>query len=149
MKTARFLILLIALSMAPLSMAQLSFNTGDATLEAELNLLNDDAKKDLSTFKSNMATTLDVTKEKIQSLLDKAMEPAEIILSGRIADISGNSLDDVVKSYEANKDKGWGYIAKEMGIKPGSPEFHALKGKSKGGNKGGNGNSGNKGKGKK
>lgn len=149
MKTARFLILLIALSMAPLSMAQLSFNTGDATLEAELNLLNDDAKKDLSTFKSNMATTLDVTKEKIQSLLDKAMEPAEIILSGRIADISGNSLDDVVKSYEANKDKGWGYIAKEMGIKPGSPEFHALKGKGKSGNKGGNGNSGNKGKGKK
>jgi hypothetical protein len=27
----------------------------------------------------------------------------------------------------ANKGKGWGVIAKNLGIKPGSAEFHALK----------------------
>lgn len=126
--------------------AQISFNTGDASLEAELNLLNDNAKKDLTSFKSQIVSDFGLTKEKVQDLLDKSMEPAEIILSGRIADITGNSVDDVVKSYEANKDKGWGQVAKDLGIKPGSAEFHALKGKS---NKGkGNGNPG-KGKGKK
>jgi len=128
--------------------AQISFNTGDASLEAELNLLNDNAKKDLTSFKSQIVSDFGLTKEKVQDLLDKSLEPAEIILSGRIADITGNSVDDVVKSYEANKDKGWGQIAKDLGIKPGSPEFHALKGKSNKGKGKGNGNPG-KGKGKK
>jgi hypothetical protein len=32
-----------------------------------------------------------------------------------------------VPTYQASKGKGWGVIAKELGIKPGSPAFHALK----------------------
>lgn len=128
------------------SQAQLSFKTGDASLEAELNLLNDEAKKDLSSFKEQIVADFGVTKQTVQDLLDKALEPAEIILSGRIADVTGKSMNDVVTSYEKNKEKGWGQVAKDMGIKPGSPEFHALKGKSKNGK--GNGNSG-KSKGKK
>lgn len=133
-----------------LSFSQILFKTGDASLEAELNVLNDEAKKDLSSFKSKIVSDCGLTKEKVENLLDKSLEPAEIILSGRIADITGNSVEDVVKSYESNKDKGWGQVAKDLGIKPGSAEFHALKGKS---NKGkgkekGNGNPG-KGKGKK
>ena len=127
-----------------LSFSQISFKMGDASLEAELNVLNDEAKKDLSSFKSKIVSDFGLTKEKVENLLDKSLEPAEIILSGRIADITGNSVEDVVKSYESNKDKGWGQVAKDLGIKPGSAEFHALKGKS---NKG-KGNSG-KGKGKK
>jgi hypothetical protein len=43
----------------------------------------------------------------------------------------GKPIEEVVSTYEKNRDKGWGYIAQQMGIKPGSPEFHALKGKSK------------------
>lgn len=133
---------------ASFSFSQISFNTGDASLEAELNVLNDEAKKDLSTFKSQIVSDFGLTKQKVQDLLDKSLEPAEIILSGRIADITGNTVDNVVKSYEANKDKGWGQVAKDLGIKPGSPEFHALKGKSNKGKGKGNGNPG-KGKGKK
>ena len=68
----------------------------------------------------------------------------------------GSNIDDVIISYKKNKEKGWGVIAKEMGIKPGSPEFHALKGKTKtrkdkGKSEGkgkGNGNSKGKGNGK-
>jgi hypothetical protein len=33
----------------------------------------------------------------------------------------------VMATYESHKGKGWGVIAKELGIKPGSAEFHALK----------------------
>jgi hypothetical protein len=57
----------------------------------------------------------------------------------------------VVDVYKKNRGKGWGVIAKSLGIKPGSPEFHALKRgddlythKEKGKGKGGKG----KGKGK-
>jgi hypothetical protein len=53
-------------------------------------------------------------------------------------------FENVVETYSKNKGKGWGVIAKDMGIKPGSPEFHAMKKsmKSKGAKvgKGGSGN---------
>jgi hypothetical protein len=39
----------------------------------------------------------------------------------------GQPFETVVEKYRVNKSKGWGVIAKEMGIKPGSPEFHAMK----------------------
>jgi transketolase len=34
---------------------------------------------------------------------------------------------DVYSCYNKNKGKGWGVIAKEMGIKPGSDQFKRLK----------------------
>jgi hypothetical protein len=37
-------------------------------------------------------------------------------------------LNVVLQTYKKNTGKGWGNIAKQLGIKPGSPEFHALKG---------------------
>ncbi|HEX9934232.1 MAG TPA: hypothetical protein VGB38_03460, partial [bacterium] len=33
----------------------------------------------------------------------------------------------VMDEYKSGKGKGWGVIAKSLGIKPGSDEFHALK----------------------
>jgi hypothetical protein len=52
----------------------------------------------------------------------------------------------VVREYKAHKGQGWGVIAKNLGIKPGSKEFHALK---KGGlNAGGDDPGKGKGKGK-
>jgi hypothetical protein len=33
----------------------------------------------------------------------------------------------VLKEYKTSKGKGWGVIAKSLGIKPGSAEFQALK----------------------
>lgn len=148
MKLKSLLAVLLFFVSVQFTQAQLSFKTGDASLEAELNLLNDEAKKDLTSFKDKIVSDFGVTKQTVQDLLDKALEPAEIILSGRIADITGKSMNDVVSSYEKNKDKGWGQVAKDMGIKPGSPEFHALKGKSNNGKGKGNGNPG-KGNGKK
>ena len=55
------------------------------------------------------------------------MEPAEIYLSLELSKLSGRSVDEVVEIYKVHKDKGWGYIAKQLGIKPGSAEFHKLK----------------------
>jgi hypothetical protein len=35
--------------------------------------------------------------------------------------------DSVLRTYQTDKGRGWGVIAKSLGIKPGSTEFHALK----------------------
>jgi len=41
--------------------------------------------------------------------------------------MSGRPTARVVEQYRAHRDKGWGVLAKSLGIKPGSREFHALK----------------------
>ncbi len=45
----------------------------------------------------------------------------------RVGQIASQPVEVVTKEYETNKGKGWGVIAKNLGIKPGSKEFHALK----------------------
>ena len=45
----------------------------------------------------------------------------------QLGQMSGKQPDRVMAVYTPNKKKGWGAIAKELGIKPGSAEFHALK----------------------
>ena len=133
----KIILLPALLLMYSISFAQLSFNTGSAEYDQKLSAINKEAKLDLKVFKTNLNASHNLSIPMIDRLL-KIMEPAEIIIAKDIADIVEKPIDDVVSSYKVNKDKGWGHIAKQMGIKPGSPEFHALKGKTKG----------NKGKGK-
>ena len=45
----------------------------------------------------------------------------------RLEEMSGLPTEDVIEEYKSNKGKGWGRLAKSLGIKPGSREFHALK----------------------
>lgn len=110
---------------------QTSFNTGSAEFDANLSIIDIEAKADLPKFKTDLKTDFNISIPKIDQMISLKMEPGEIYLALEIAKIAKRPIDDVIKSYNVNKGKGWGYIAKEMGIKPGSPEFHALKGKGK------------------
>ena len=118
---------------------QSSFNTGDAELDLELTRMNSNAKGDFTAFKADLSLSYNVPEKEIDRLhVSLKMEPAEIFLALEVAKISKRSLTDVIEVYTEHKEKGWGFIAKQLGIKPGSPEFHALKGsaKSKGKDKG-------------
>ena len=106
-------------------------NTGDAELDITLNEMNTNAKLNLTAFKSDLKLSFSITDAKLDQLFVK-MQPAEVYYALEIAKLATKDIDVVVKSYETNKSKGWGVIAKEMGIKPGSKEFHALKNKAKG-----------------
>lgn len=132
-----------------LSFAQFSFNTGDATLDANLNDINVTAKADLGAFKVELSTEFNVEKPRLEELFSLNIEPAEIYFSLEMGKIINKPAEDILKVRMADHDKGWGVIAKEMGIKPGSAEFHALKDKTKlkkdKGQGKGNSNSSNKG----
>jgi hypothetical protein len=54
-------------------------------------------------------------------------KPADAYMVLRMGEMSGYSTDYALNKYKANQGKGWGTIAKGMGIKPGSSEFHAIK----------------------
>jgi hypothetical protein len=45
----------------------------------------------------------------------------------RLGEISERPIDLVIEKYRRNNGKGWGEVAKSLGIKPGSRQFHALK----------------------
>jgi hypothetical protein len=61
--------------------------------------------------------------------------------------VAKQPIDRVVEEHRKHKGRGRGVIAKNLGIKPGSDEFHALKAGQLSSNNGG-GSSGNKNKGK-
>jgi hypothetical protein len=133
----------------------LQAKSGDVELDASLNDINVKAKTDLTLFKKDLSVEFNVGEDKVNNLIvGLNMSPADAYMTLQVADMTKKTVDEVAKSYTANKTKGWGEIAKQMGIKPGSPEFHALKGKAKnkkekGNNGGGNGNGNGHGKGKK
>lgn len=110
--------------------------------------VNKRALSDLSKFKVSLQGQFNVPGGTVDVLLSNAKDPADAYMMLKVSELSGHTPDEVLKVYNANREKGWGYIAKQMGIKPGSKEFHELKGGASGKSKGNKGK-GNKGKGRK
>ena len=111
--------------------AQIEFNTGDSELDNDLLSINAEAKLNLDAFKADLTATFGVSSKNLDYMISVNMEPAEMYLALEISSSVNKPVESVIDMYEANRGKGWGYAAQQMGIKPGSPEFHALKGKSK------------------
>ncbi|MBA3682984.1 MAG: hypothetical protein H0W73_17740 [Bacteroidetes bacterium] len=105
--------------------------SGDTELDASLNAINVKAKTDINIFKKDLSLEFNIGEPKIEKMLAIDLSPADVYMTFEIAGLTKKDPDIVLDTYTKNKDKGWGVIAKEMGIKPGSAEFHALKGKAK------------------
>ncbi len=110
--------------------AQIDFKTGDVELDADLNVINTNAKTDLPAFKADLTASFGVSVKNVDYMLSINMEPAEIYFALEISTAVNKPIETVIDTYEANRDKGWGYIAQQLGIQPGSAEFHAIKGNS-------------------
>lgn len=144
----------VMLGVATSSNAQIvkfTATVGDLEMDNLLTDIHNQALKDITAFHNNVVNSFNIVGSKIDAAL-KILPPGDIYMAAQLSVSINKPFEEVVQTYSANKSKGWGAIAKEMGIKPGSPEFHAMKKsmKSKGG-KGGSkasGNSGGAGKGK-
>jgi hypothetical protein len=103
--------------------------TGDATLDGTLGDLNIRTHgRNPSEFISNLSLSYNIPRIEIEDLLFRVkMTPADVYMTVSLARIINRPVHVVVGEYRANKGKGWGVIAKRLGIKPGSKEFHALK----------------------
>ena len=60
-------------------------------------------------------------------MLSNVEKPADAYMALRLGEMSRQPTDYVIAKYKSSKGKGWGALAKSLGIKPGSREFHALK----------------------
>jgi hypothetical protein len=89
--------------------------------------LNIRAQADPSGFKASLATRFKIGDTQITAVLSNVEKPADAYMVLRLGEMSGQPTDRVTERYRSSKGQGWGNLAKSLGIKPGSKEFHALK----------------------
>ena len=92
-----------------------------------LSDLSNKAQADLSDFRARLAVRFNVGDAEIEAVLSNVEKPADAYIVLRLGEMSRHQTDYVIAKYRSNKGKGWGVLAKSLGIKPGSREFHALK----------------------
>ena len=62
-------------------------------------------------------------------VVDRGYAPADVYYACAVAQQIGRPCVDVMNAYQKDRGQGWGVVAQRLGIKPGSPAFHALKGR--------------------
>jgi hypothetical protein len=101
--------------------------SASADLDYFMAELNVQARKDMTGFSSGLATHFGVPVPDVQMVLDTVAFPADAFMCLQLSLMTHQPLDVVIRSYRRHQGNGWGVIAKELGIKPGSEEFHVLK----------------------
>jgi Bacterial pre-peptidase C-terminal domain len=103
-------------------------DTGDNDYDNALNHLNNVALADLDNFINKLSSAFGISQSWIENLIRREnIPPADVYMMARTASVTKHPIDTVQKNYMANRGQGWGVMAKQLGIKPGSNEFHALK----------------------
>ena len=85
------------------------------------------AEADPSGFRARLATRFKIGDAQIKIVLNNVEKPADAYMVLRLGEMSKQPTENVIKKYKSGKGKGWGALAKSLGIKPGSKDFHALK----------------------
>jgi hypothetical protein len=98
-----------------------------ADLDSFLSNLNEQARADMNGYSVRLSSQFGPPVPQIRALIKSVNVPADAFMCLHLSRITNIQLDRVVRIYNGHKHRGWGVMAKELGIKPGSAEFHALK----------------------
>ena len=112
-------VLLLVLVAAP--------GVASASLDSFLSSVNVQARADLPGFHAQVSAQFGVPVPQVEAVLGRVATPADAFMVFQLGQMAHRPPETVVQTYQTHKGKGWGVIAKELGIKPGSREFHALK----------------------
>ncbi len=119
-------IIAIALALSATLSAGMAWAGGD--FDAMLKKIDFEAETDIKGYKVSLAVDFGASNKTISLLLEKeGMRPGDAYMVLKISRVSGKPINAVISEFRKSKGKGWGTIAKNLGIKPGSAEFHALK----------------------
>lgn len=123
--------LLLGLSLAGAAQAQTvgyNIRTGDVWVDTRLGEINDYGRRYREPFIHEISGYYGAPRSLIDELLDRrGWAPGDVYYACAIARALGVPCLNVVREYDRDPGQGWGAVAKRMGIKPGSPAFHALK----------------------
>ncbi|MCL6589402.1 MAG: hypothetical protein K6U80_05545 [Firmicutes bacterium] len=103
----------------------------ELSLDSVLLQINASGRNDYSAFKTQMTLSFNISGQRVDYLYTSLrMAPGDIFMTFQVAIICGVPVDRVVKVYKVQRKNGWGVIARELGIKPGSARFKLLKSKA-------------------
>ena len=103
-------------------------STGDTRLDVSLANLDIKANGNINDFISALGIKYKVPTTDINNLIvDYGFSPSETYMAVSIGSLTNHTITEVADLYKENKSRGWGNVARSMGIKPGSREFHQLK----------------------
>ena len=92
-----------------------------------LNNLNIKAEADSSGYRIRLSTRFRIGDAEVKAVMNNVDSPSDAYMIFRLGELSHRPVDEVINVYRASRKKGWGVMAKRLGIKPGSREFYALK----------------------
>jgi tRNA nucleotidyltransferase/poly(A) polymerase len=149
MKIVAAVLFAAVMSLAPVFASAVEVKVqADTGFDAILSGLNVEAQTDFAGFVGKLSARFGQAQDKVEAVIKSVEKPADAYMALKVAETVKKPVDEVVKEYTANKDKGWGQIARNLGIKPGSKEFKALKQSDLGGKGKGKGQGKEKGQGK-
>ncbi|HZH42765.1 MAG TPA: hypothetical protein VEY50_01585 [Lysobacter sp.] len=102
--------------------------TGDMWVDTQLSDINRYGLRYRDPFVDELVRYHGAPRELVIELLVKRRwAPGDVYFACALANIIGRPCRFVVEEYERHHGLGWGELAKRLGIKPGSAEFHRLK----------------------
>lgn len=103
--------------------------TGDAFVDTQLGDINVYARGNTDGFIDDVVVSFGAPRYLVRDYyLERRWAPGDIYYACALAHQLGRPCLEVLDMYERDHGQGWGVIAQRLGIKPGSPAFHALKG---------------------
>jgi len=115
---------------APASAQTISFrvSTGDGCVDNRLVEVNDYGVRYREPFVNEIVTSYGAPRPYVNELLvTRHWSPGDVYYACAMAHSIGRPCAEVADRYDHDRGHGWGAVAQSYGIKPGSPQFFALK----------------------
>jgi len=130
--TAAVCLVFLALLVHGAAFAQQA-KTGDRKLDSLLGKINEKAKADPEGFIRQLSLKHNVPEEEILQAKERhGLSYGDTYMATALSRISKRRVGVVAEEYKQNQGKGWGVMAMNMGIKPGSLEFKQMKANARG-----------------
>lgn len=98
-----------------------------ASLDDFLKNVNIQAQADKNGYKVKLSTQFGIPETDVNVIVSNVSSPADAFMVLQLSHMTHQEPEKVLQHYQRSKGKGWGRLGQELGIKPGSPEFHALR----------------------
>jgi hypothetical protein len=102
--------------------------TGDRGFDSILQNLNASAISDPDAYYRQLSVRQGISEHDLRLAKDRYdLGYSDLYMASALARAKNRSFLGVAEDFHENHGKGWGVMAREMGIRPGSDEFHAMK----------------------
>lgn len=98
-----------------------------ADINTFIENVNISARADIGGYKTRLEARFGTSASQLEVVLRSVECPADAAIVLWLGEQVHQPVETVLSVYHSHKSQGWGAMAKKLGIKPGSPAFHALK----------------------